>query len=408
MKKNTFFSIVFLMFLSSISLYTMIKHPKYISDEENRYLAYFGQLSEKNFSDGSFQDTLENALMDQFPKRNTIVQIKNQSDQLFRQTFLNHISETTLVTIETQTYPVLRLGNTDRLINTLVPLTDENVERAAIRAQQIQALASRHPNVNFYMYLPTQVHETDLFDAENDVVSGGSAIYQALSENLSIPHTKFKIETLDDYKNAYFMSDHHPNHVGANLIYHDILKLIAPNETALEPVAEDCHVQETFYGTFANRTGRITKPDLFCVYQYDLTPYEVSVNGTVQTDYKTRKDFETFNETGFSYYYNDAYQIYDPIMKITTSQKERGNLLVIGDSFSNSIIDLLASHYHETYRVAPYNVMIKEGHLFDYDTFIKENNIDTVLFMYTIENYYYQDMYGDRFLQNEILVNGGQ
>ena len=55
----------------------------------------------------------------------------------------------------------------------------------------------------------------------------------------------------------------------------------------------------------------------------------------------------------------------------------------------------------------PYNEVIFNGKMFDYDNFIIDNDIDIVLFMYTAENYYYVDEWADRYEQTRILPNGG-
>ena len=178
-------------------------------------------------------------------------------------------------------------------------------------------------------------------------------------------------------------------------------------------------VGDTFYGTFASRTGFIFEPDTFCVYQYDVAPYNVYVKNELVINYTNRKDFENFDpstvEEQHPYYYNYAYkvydnsskEIYDSTMLYDTNRDDLKNILVIGDSYSNSVIDLIASHYNKTYRVLPYNEVIFNGKMFDYDKFIIENDIDVILFMYTVENYYYVDEWGDRYMQTQILENGG-
>ncbi len=408
--RDYIFIFIFFAGISLISGYILLKNPKLISNEENRHLANFKYLELTSYFDGSFQSQIDNAYTDQFPKRNIIVNLKNKLDNLSRNILLKNISELTLVTIETADgYPLLRLGNSDRFINTIIENTEENQLRFKTRALEINALQKRFPDVKIFVYVPTQVHETSLFDAENNIIAGAPALWEIFEKNIIVPFKRFNLDSIDLYKKMYYMSDHHPTNIGADIFYNEIINFIKPEDTPLKSVSTDCHVGNTFYGTFGNRTGRITSPDEFCLNIYDLPEYKVIVNGEVPADYKYRNDFLNYqNSEPYPYHYNEAYKIYDPIMELDTNQKEKENLLIIGDSFSNSILDLLASHYNKTYRVTPYDFMIKNGYLFDYDTFIKENDINTVLFMYTAENYYYKDEINnaDRFMQNTIKEGG--
>ncbi len=412
MKKNLrdyLFIILTVLSLSSVSVYIVIKNPILISNEENRYLSTFKYLELTSFFDGTFQNQIENAYTDQFPKRNLIVNIKNKLDNFSRSLLLSNISELTLVKIDTSTGPILRLGNSDRLINIIIEDTEENRERLKIRALEINALQERHPDVQVYVYSPTQIHETSIFNEENNIVAGAPALWEIFKENIKVPFKKFALNTLDQYKEMFYMSDHHPNHIGSDIFYNEIINFIKPEDTPLKPTSIDCHVGNTFYGTFANRSGRITAPDEFCVYMYDTADYKVYVNQKPADDYTYRHEFKDFkSDEQYPYYYNDAYLIYNPIMELDTNREDLKNILIVGDSFSNSVLDLIASHYNKTFRVTPYNTVIMDGYLFDYDTFIEENDIDVVLFMYTMENYYYKDAYGDRFEQNSILPYGGK
>lgn len=408
--RNYFFTFIVLSGLCISSLYIVLKNPKLISDEENRHLKTFQYLELTSFFDGSFQNQIESAYTDQFPKRNFVVNFKNKIDDTFRKILLNNISELTLVKIDTTDgFPLLRLGNSDRMINTIILDTPENQERFKTRALEINQLQKRNPDTKIYVYNPTQAHETSLFDNENNITSGANNLWKTFEENIEVPFKRFNLDSLDLYKKAYYMSDHHPTSYGADIFYNEIMNMLKPDDETLKPTFIDCHVGKTFYGTFANRTGRITAPDEFCLYMYDIKKYDVFVEGKKKDDYVYRSDFKNYvNDDTYPYHYNIAYKIYDPIMEIDTNRDELENLLIIGDSYSNSVLDLISSHYNKTFRVAPYNYLRDYGEMFNYDKFIKENDIDTVLFMYTVENYYYKDIYGDRYEQNAIIENGGK
>ena len=107
------------------------------------------------------------------------------------------------------------------------------------------------------------------------------------------------------------------------------MNLINPSIETLKPISTDCHVGKTFYGTFGSRTGFIYEPDEFCVYHYDIVPYDVYLKGELAPDYTYRKDFESFDPkviTEHPYYYNIAYKVYD------SSEFEHYDSLMIFDT----------------------------------------------------------------------------
>ena len=404
-KRNLLFIVLIVGTLIVLSLSVIFKETKEISNEEARYLTTFESLVNTSYLDGSFQNTFEEAYTDQFIYRNQIVMFKKGFDYLVKDFMLSLTDDLTLNKMPEVN--VNQIGTSSWLINMIVEDTPENEYRFKNRAEEINALQDRHPDVDIYVYMPTQVHDTDIFDTANGIVGGGPALTKIFKDTLEVPYSEYELNTIDDYYKAYYMSDHHPNHIGANIFYHDIHDLMQIEEEALEPTSEDCHVGVDFLGTFARQTGFISDADEFCIYTYDLPDFDVYVEGQKRDDYQKRNDFVNLDPAthpeDYPYWYGIAYYTYEPYMEIDTNQEDKENLLIIGDSYSSSIIDVLASHFNHTYRVLPYNVMIYTGELFNYDKYIEEHDIDKVLFMFTFENYYYQDEWGDRWAQNAIV-----
>lgn len=420
MKKNIkdilfIFITIGLLFL--LSIYILVKPVNEKSVEENRFLTSFRNLKESSFLDGSFQKIVEDSYTDQFPKRSFLVSIKKKSDDVSKNMVLPKMTELTLNRVSGQT--INRLGNTSYMINMIIEATDINKERFKSRALEINDLQTRHPNVDIFVYVPTQAHETSLFDKDSGITAGAPELWQIFENNIKVPFKRFDLNSFDLYKQAYYKSDHHPTHIGSDIFYNEIMNLINPSIETLKPISTDCHVGKTFYGTFGSRTGFIYEPDEFCVYHYDIVPYDVYLKGELAPDYTYRKDFESFDPKSDNaehpYYYNIAYKVYDSsefehydsLMIFDTKRPDLDNILVIGDSYSSSVIDLIASHYNKTFRMLPYNEVIFNGKMFDYDNFIIDYDIDIVLFMYTAENYYYVDEWADRYEQTRILPNGG-
>ena len=63
----------------------------------------------------------------------------------------------------------------------------------------------------------------------------------------------------------------------------------------------------------------------------------------------------------------------------STGTQGRGSLLVLGESFDNAILKLLASHYDTLYSVDLRYYEHSMGHPFDLSAYTKEHGISSVL-----------------------------
>ena len=143
-----------------LSLSVILKETKAISHEEARYLTTFESLVDTSYLDGSFQNTFEEAYTDQFVFRNQIVMFKKGFDYLVKDFMLSLTDDLTLNKMPEVN--VNQIGNSSWLINMIVEDTPENEYRFKTRAEEINALQERHPDVDIYIYMPTQVHDLSL------------------------------------------------------------------------------------------------------------------------------------------------------------------------------------------------------------------------------------------------------
>ena len=79
------------------------------------------------------------------------------------------------------------------------------------------------------------------------------------------------------------------------------------------------------------------------------------------------------------------------------------SILIIGDSYAGPVLPLLAKDFYEITLIYPINYISLTGNVFNYDEFIRENDVDKILFMYTIENYFYADEWGERYLAFDVV-----
>ena len=373
------------------------KEPLLVSTQEKRNLASFKQLEDTAFLDGSFQKTLDNALADQFLFRYEIVRIKSVIDMKMSQLFIP-ISNNEYKLASIAESVVKRVGSSNYLINGLMEYSEDYKNRFLNRVDQINKLAEDYPEIDIYVYKPTQVHETDIFDMANDTKSFGTFYRDILASYLKVPYAELQIRSLSDYKNNFYQSDHHWNYQGSYQGYVDIVKLIFnDDEELLQPTYLYTYDNAlTFSGTFSSRTGYILPGEPFYIYTFDLPKYKVYGDGKEMKIFDMNTFDDNLKDRDSDYFYAIAYKTYGTEVVYESEFEDKDTLLLIGDSYSAAIEPLLMQHFSKIYYIQPHDYYLKYNKRFSYDDFIANHKVDKILFMYTVENYFYSDEYGDR------------
>ena len=189
--------------LLSLSIYTLTREPTESSLSENRMLASVKNLGDTSYADGTFQAGVENALSDQFPYREEIVRLKKKEERKF--TVVQAPPEPITVLHKMPDINVYELGTSDRMINGVGEYSQEKADRYAARADQINKLSIRHPQAAIYVYYPTQVNETSLFDKDNNITAAGPQMIQLLQNTLTVPFKTLDIPDIETYERLFFM-----------------------------------------------------------------------------------------------------------------------------------------------------------------------------------------------------------
>jgi hypothetical protein len=158
------------------------------------------------------------------------------------------------------------------------------------------------------------------------------------------------------------------------------------DDPMIEPVAE---VDERlrFTGDFARKVNLIDMTEIWKYYSFDYPEYKVSVNGEekpdwAKTDSKVPKDKKSYREMAqnkkfpYGYYFGDNNAFVEIDMEHPVRDE---NLLMIGYSFDNPLVMLLASHFDKTYSIDfrySYQDIKKE---FSIGGFVRKHEIDRVV-----------------------------
>ena len=409
MKKisSIIYLIIVISLLMFLGLHSILHTQTQVSIMENRNLKVNQDFEGTSFIKKTFQDTLEDLLSDQFFIRNNIVTLKKKMDQYVNSLFVDpNIRDYKLTLIsEANRY---RIGDSNYLMYGLMKEDEEIKEKILDRVDQINNLQEVYPNIDVYVYRPIQAHELNIFDEYNDVVSYGVQYNQLIKDNLEVSSAFFEIQSLDDYKDNFYASDHHWNYAGSYEGYLDIHELLNLEDESLIP-NEIVTLDDPFYGTHANFTGRIFGGDQFSVYTFDYKPFQAFKNEDEPCDYHYPNNFvkRKLSEDE-EYYYSEAYDLCGGMCRLTTNDESKENILVVGVSYMGPVSSLIAQHFNNSYFLTPTGYYQENGKIFNYKEFLDNHEIDKILFMYTIENYFYEDEWGKIYRNFDIILEEGK
>lgn len=191
----------------------------------------------------------------------------------------------------------------------------------------------------------------------------------------------FEINSFADYQSWFYKTDHHWNYKGSYRAYRQILELLGCNEQPLEPI-DTVTVSQSFAGSKTPDMNGLFTED-FTVYQFQFPQMEISINKNPVSDYGDAKSFLDRNRTDVTY--GNFYGGDDGEIIFDTHNTEKENILLIGESYDNAVLKLVASHYHRTHSIDLRNYKAFLGQDFHLGQYIQENNISKVLLIGNID-----------------------
>lgn len=361
---------VFLVLLSG--MVSTFFFPEDVNYLESRYANKLAPFSLEGYMNGSFQQSMDDAMGDQVDLAPLMKAAYNR---------LN--SELSLALLEPAMSSAETKGKYFDLDHASVIDGCWLVERphADVKCSDMdEAIADYNklfkawPEQEFYFYYVEWATDIDLSTGEKP----GYADY--LFDKLELPEENLaalSVDSLEEYKEIFFRTDHHWRNTGSYRGYLEVLELLGCDDEPIKPIAE-----HTFPGKFQ---GSKAKGDLsafsesFTAYQFELPPMDCRVDELPCPAYGAQDYFISNMRSVRSY--NEFYG--DEVAEViySTDRPERENLLILADSYDNAILSLLATHFNTTVSIDPrvYPVFLHRSFSIDY--YINEYDIDKVLFM---------------------------
>ena len=389
MKKIHILFICAVMAILVAGLLRTVLFPEEINSYENRYANQLPAFTVSGYLDGAYQDGVDAAFMDQIPLAETMKSLYNRTNSSFLKVTLD--AAMNLAGIEGDKYVDfngLRLFDDDYV--TYWPRSVGSVQTELdAKIAALNATFARHPELDFYVYYIEK--DTDL-DFETGEKTGLS---NYLLDGLELPQEKmgvYAIDSFQQFSEYFYKTDAHWNHQGSLRGYHQLAELLGIREETLQPVGDPILVSHSFSGKkAATVAGEGVLTEDFYGYAYDFPAMTVTINGQPVEDYGAQDAYlngQASEPVSYGSYYggDNGETIF------STNTTDRGSILVIGESFDNAVLKLLASHYDNLYSIDLRYYEHSMGKAFDLTAYTQEHGITKVLLIGNID-YFIQDTF---------------
>lgn len=346
--------------------------PKDVNYYENRPANTVAPLTVESWLDGSFQDAMETALSDQIPLAQTMKKAFNDAQNKIRYDSMMRLSRRyPNVPVQYDQFLVYGgkyLAYTYRSPDVVTPGLTRHSEN-------LNALIAAHPDVSFYIYMVEG-------DTNNNFPAGeNNGAFEYLSSRLNLPAAqmqKFAINDLTTYERDFYQTDHHWNNVGSYRGYREAAALLGCTDL-LEPL-ETVRVSDHFSGSKALSIGaqeQFFEP--MDVYRFAFPKMSVTIAGEPADDYGWQDAALSGQLTDANY--GGVYGWDNGEVILDTGTTGRGNLLMLGESYDNAILKLIASHFDRVYSVDLRSYEQDMGKPFRLAEYLREHEITKVLWI---------------------------
>ena len=356
-------STVFVVLILYVSIINQLKSDEKVSMLENRNLKQMPEFSLKSVFDGDFTSEYEGYVSDQFINRDSWIKLKAKIDILCGKKKINNVY----------------IGKDNYLFEQFKESGKEDTED---KINVINEFKEKNKDINInFMLVPTAgaIYEENFpdyapQDNQNNYIN---KIKSSLNKDI-----KF-IDVYDDLRKnkdnyIYYKTDHHWTTDGAYIAYDSMCR-----QLNIEPVKKEDFdiktVTDDFKGSLYYKLGAgIGDNDSIKVY----VPKEPS-NILVDFIDEQHKSASLYNNSKLDT--KDKYEVFmngnHEHVKIKTLGNYDKRLLIIKDSYANSFIPFLTSHYGSI------DVIDLRYYTDDINKIIEGEDITDILFLYNVNTF---------------------
>ena len=362
-KYPVFITALFCLFIFGFGAALFVLPDRSFSEQENRYLSQLKAPTLETLKSGKFMEDFEDYVVDQFPLRDSWIDLKAWSERLAGKEENNSVYFGT--------------DGQQTLFAQFTAPSDEELEK---RVGYVNALADNLIVPVYFALIPDKSCVwADRLPDNAPLVDDGSTLDRAAalcSQWVNWIDLKNALSGAD----VFYRTDHHWSTFGAYQGYLALADSMGLADAGLD--AEPVLRSDRFFGTTWSSSGAAwVKPDSI----YTMVPEGGFTGNTAVTRYPTGTP-----EAGSLYdtaklEVKDKYSMFlggnQPLCVIENPDADGGKLLVIRDSYSDSLAPFLSTRFSEVHLFDPrYN----RTSIADY---VEENGIDQVLVLYSAANF---------------------
>lgn len=360
-------AIIFAMILVIVFILNAVLPDEKSSDEENRMLQTFPQFSFSEYFSGRYKTKLENYTNDQFEGRNKLIKVKTSADLTEGQLISNGV-----------------IYCRDHYLMEEISAPDQ--DRLSDTEKSLASFKQKYPNVPMYFLLAPNAANilSDKLPATvkvNDQNAYMDEFFSTIRKNGITP-----LDVRDALKKAkktyqiYYRTDHHWTTDGAYAAFRAVSdKLAYGFNISYKPYV----VKNDFRGTLSSKSGFTNKrSDAIKIYLPDNDKnYWNSVIYYSDSKKKTTEFYQLDNLKK-----KDAYTVFGgsnhPYYTIDTPTESKDILLLVKDSYANSMIPFLSQHYRRI-------IVIDPRYYFDsIDDIMTSEKVTQVMFLYNANTFF--------------------
>ena len=357
-KYSAFISILFCLFIFGFGIAQFVAADREFSEQENRYLSQFKAPTLETLKSGEFMEDFEDYVTDQFPLRDQWIQLKAWCERLIGK------QENNSVYLGTD-------GNT-----LFAQYTRPSLDELAKRIGYVNKLAGNVDAPVYFALIPDKSFVwADHLPANAPLVDDGSVIQDAAGL-VSDEVNWIDLSGAFSGDEVFYRTDHHWTTMGAYQGYLALMNAMNGEVTILD--YDPTLVSDSFFGTTYSSSGAgwITPDKMYTWIPDDLFKVTWYHNGTpVEGSLYDESKLEV----------KDKYSMFlggnQPLCIIENENSDGGRLLVIRDSYSDSIAPFLGLEYSEVHL---WDLRYNRNSL---KTYIAQNEIDQVLVLYSNSNF---------------------
>ena len=360
-----FITTLFCAFIGLFLVANAASPDREFSEMENRNLEQMPTVSAKSLLSGEFMKDFETYTTDQFVGRDAWIGLKSSMERSLGKKENNNVyfcDEDTLITRFDQP-DATKVSENLNYVNNFVENVDIPVTFSLIPTQACiwaDRLPAGAPNAS----------QTDLLEQAKVAVPGATwaDLYSSLWEHKD--------------EDIFYRTDHHWTSLGAYYGYTALAEALGYTPVPLDAYTETVRSTE-FYGTVFSSSGvRWVSPDTITTYVPDT-----GITVTSYTYDSTGKPVEvprSLYDTSFLSV-KDKYSMFlggnQSLGVVKTPNTDKPKLLIIRDSYADSLVPFLTPHFSEIHLV---DLRYYKLSLADY---IQQNDIDQALVLYSVPNF---------------------